>query len=118
MTEDQIQRSIVAYCAAVLDDGWRCVAVPNAAIRTKGGKAGNFCPGLARGFPDLLLIGQGRVCAMEVKTSKGTLSDFQKQWATWFTNAGATPWALVRSVDDVRACLTVWNIPTRNHRIS
>lgn len=117
MTESQIQRAIVQLCDLILEDGYRCIAVPNASIRTAGGKAGNYCPGLARGFPDLLVIGQGRVCAMEVKTDKGRLSDFQKDWASWFTNAGATPWAVVRSVDDVMTCLTVWNIPTRQHRI-
>lgn len=117
MTEAQLQRAIVDLCRIILPEGYRCVAVPNASIRTAGGKAGNAVAGLARGFPDLLVIGQGRVCAIEVKTDKGRLSEFQKDWESWFTNAGATPWAVVRSVDDVRTCLTFWNIPTRQHRI-
>jgi hypothetical protein len=88
VTEAQIQRAIVQLCDIILDDGWRCIAVPNASIRTAGGRAGNFCFGLARGFPDLLIVGQGRVCAMEVKTDKGRLSEFQKDWQCWFTNEG------------------------------
>lgn len=115
--ENAIQAAIVRYCDVVLDEGWRCIAVPNASIRTAGGRAGNFCPGLAKGFPDLLLLGpNGSYCAMEVKTAKGRLSEPQKEWAVWFTNV-KTRRAVVRSVDDVKTALTVWNIPTRQHRI-
>jgi hypothetical protein len=117
VTEAQLQRSIVDFLKVVLPPEYRAVAVPNASIRTAGGRAGNAVAGLSRGFADVIVVGQGRLYAMEIKTEKGRLSEFQKEWQFWATNTGATPWVVVRSVDDVRTCLTVWNIPTRNHRI-
>lgn len=117
MREDCIQRAIVGYLNTVLTDAHRIFAVPNAARRTVGGRAANAVAGLRSGVPDLILVGQGRCCFLEVKAAKGRLSESQNEWAMWCSNAGATPWALVRSVDDVRTCLTVWNIPTRQHRI-
>lgn len=117
MREDCIQRAIVGYLNAVLTDEHRVFAVPNAARRTVGGRAANAVSGLRSGVPDLIITGQGKAFFMEVKAEKGRLSDSQQEWAAWATNAGATPWALVRSVDDVKTCLTVWNIPTRQHRI-
>ena len=117
MTENQLQRQIVNYLESVLPKTHRAFAVPNASRRTAGGRASNAVPGLRPGVPDLMIVGQGRAFMMEVKAPKGKLSDAQNEWAMWATNAGMVPWALVRSVDDVRTCLTVWGIPTREHRI-
>lgn len=117
MREDCIQRAIVGYLNCVLPDGYRVAAIPNAARRTANGWASNGVPGLRKGVPDLFVVGQGQIYFIEVKAPKGRLSPEQDEWRMWCSNTGATPWALVRSVDDVRTALTVWNIPTRKHRI-
>lgn len=63
--EETLQRHIVTWCAM---QRLLCVAVPNAAVRRAGGRAGNAVPGLLAGFPDLLVFpGDGRVVALEVK---------------------------------------------------
>jgi hypothetical protein len=115
--EDCIQRAIVGLLNIVLLDEFRVFACPNAARRTVGGRAANAVAGLRAGVPDLILVGQGRCYFIEVKAEKGRLSPAQDEWRMWCSSAGAMPWALVRSVDDVKTALTVWNIPTRQHRI-
>lgn len=117
MTENQIQGQIIAYLKAVLTDQHDVTAIPNGCIRTEGGRAGNAVPGLLKGVPDLLIFGQGCGYFMEVKSATGKLSPHQREFSMWCSAGGNMPWALVRSVEDVRTCLSVWGIPTRQHRI-
>jgi hypothetical protein len=45
--------------------------------------------GSRAGFPDLVLLGVGRVVAAELKTNAGKLSAEQADWLDWFSAAGA-----------------------------
>lgn len=112
MTEDQIQRSIVDYCRAVLPRHIT-FAVPNGSRRTMFGRAGNAVAGLMPGIPDLCIIAPlGQAYFLEVKSGKGPLSDAQKDVHALFALRGI-PYAIVRSIDDVRVAFAAWKLETR-----
>jgi hypothetical protein len=112
MSEHALQCAIVTYLDTVLPRHYRVVAVsnnPRSAIAGAREKA----RGLRKGFPDLILIGPHGWCAfMEVKAPKGRLFAEQFEWGNWLT-CNAAEYAVVRSIDDVLACLSAWNIVTR-----
>jgi hypothetical protein len=110
--EDDIQRAIVEYLAAVTPETlvW---AVPNAARRALGGNAGNAVPGLRKGVYDLsLLFADGRFAAIEVKTDMGHLSSAQEDFALGLALRNC-PSCVARSVDDVRGFLKAIGVKTR-----
>lgn len=112
MLEGVIQRGIVQYLNTVLTKTHRIFAIPNASRRTHGGHAGNAVPGLRKGVPDLMIVGQGRAYFIEVKTPSGKLSPEQSEWADWCVVSGGAGWCCARSIDDVRRALSHWGIPT------
>ena len=113
MKESALQSLIVDYLRTILPPSqYRVCAMPNASRRTASGRASNAVAGLTPGFPDLMILGAGRLFLMEVKTTKGALSDVQTQFGIW-CNLNRTPWAVVRSLNDVDACLSFWGIETR-----
>lgn len=110
--EDGIQQAIVDYLALVTPETlvW---AVPNAARRSKGGKAGNAVPGLRKGVHDLsLLFKDGRFATIEVKTATGVLSDEQADFGDEVVRRKAY-WCIARSVDDARKFLARLSVKTR-----
>lgn len=110
--EDKIQAAICDYIAMVAPDVI-CYAVPNAARRTRGGRAANAVPGLTAGVPDLaLVLPGGRAAFVEVKTATGTLTKAQHDFTARLAAAGI-PWRTARSIDEVRLALRDWGVPTR-----
>lgn len=89
MTESEIQKEIIKYCRSKHKDDFFIVGIPNEAIF----KAMSFIPkklllmmynkllamGLRPGFPDLLVLRQGAVLAVELKTENGSLNSNQKK---------------------------------------
>lgn len=65
--------------------------------------------GMAVGFPDLLMIHQGRTIAFEVKAEKGKATDAQSNIGEMMIANGAM-WAVVRSVDEVKERLKAWEV--------
>lgn len=65
--------------------------------------------GMAVGFPDLLMIHDGHTVAFEVKAEKGRATDAQSNIGELMIANGAM-WAVVRSVDDVKARLKAWEV--------
>ena len=113
--EQTIQRSIVDYLRTVLPTAL-VFAIPNAASRTKNGKASNGVPGLTAGIPDLaLILPGGKAHFIECKTPIGSLSDEQQAIRYVCLNA-SIPWAVATSIDDVRIALDHWNISTNEVR--
>jgi hypothetical protein len=120
--EDAVQRSIIDYLEAVIRPPRFVFAIPNAAVRSRNGKAGNAVPGLKRGMPDLGLVWHGITYYVEVKTPGrqpltpkqrlGRLSQAQLILIEDLTAAGAEV-AVVTSVDDMRRALAALGIPTR-----
>jgi hypothetical protein len=109
--EARVQAAIVEYirwCAPQL-----VVFHPaNGGYRTPSEAARFRWLGVLAGVPDLCLVAPGgRVCFIEVKSASGRLSAEQKVVLEQLTARGA-PVAIARSIDDARAALELWNIPT------
>jgi hypothetical protein len=113
MREAQIQRTIVDYLHAVLPRDCRVAAIPNAARRTRTGRAANAVAGLSPGLFDLMIVeAGGGVYFIEIKTARGRLSPAQEGWREWFV-LNHVPHCVARGVDDVRVALAHWRIETR-----
>ncbi len=112
--EDKLQCDVVAYLRLVLDlRRYLVAAVRNEAKRSEREGALAKSMGLLPGIPDLVIIGP--LCAaywIELKTDAGKLSAEQEAVRLWMVGNGV-PHAICRSVDQVRAALDAWNIPTR-----
>lgn len=65
--------------------------------------------GMLVGFPDLLCLHDGLFMAFEVKAEGNGATQAQKLVGQAIKEAGGQ-WAIVRSVDDVRECLTDWGV--------
>jgi hypothetical protein len=64
--------------------------------------------GMLVGFPDLMMLREGRFYAFEVKAEGGRVSDAQKAVGEAIIASGGH-WAVVRSIDDVREKMEEWN---------
>ena len=110
--EDAIQRAIVDYVRAVAPSVF-IYAIPNAASRSPGMRAGNAVSGLTCGVPDLgLVLPGGRAGFIEVKGKRGKLSEAQQERSMEICACGGE-WWLARSIDDVRDAFRAWSVPTR-----
>jgi hypothetical protein len=109
-SEHQIQKSIVDYLERVLPSTVRVVAVSNKPRSAMQG-ALEKARGAKKGFPDLFLTGAFHGL-LEVKTEGGVLAREQKEWRDW-AGEMQLPYAVVRSVDDVRETLDGWGVRTR-----
>lgn len=110
--EDALQKQIVEYLRAIVPDHV-VFAVPNAAQRTRSGRAGNAVPGLLPGIPDLMILAQGgRAYLIEVKTARGIVSDVQREVLTLLQKR-SIPACVARSIEDVRVALRAWGVITR-----
>jgi hypothetical protein len=88
-------------------------AIPNAARRTKGGRAGNAVPGLKAGMPDLCFVVDRVAYFVEVKVpgSKG-LSQVQVDRHRELIALGIAV-TTATSIEDMREALADWVIATR-----
>ena len=112
MLENEIQQMIVDWIRYVAPQ-CMVIAIPNAARRTFSGRAANGVPGLTPGAPDLLVIRpKGEVLWLEVKTQKGTVSDWQMKFHQNLQSRNHIC-AIVRSLDDVKLAFKTVGIETR-----
>lgn len=112
LSESALQRQIVDYVAKAVPAA-RVFAIPNAVPRTRGGRASNAIAGLTRGVPDLALVCLGgSTYWVEVKAGSGKISPEQKAIHAWMEVSGV-PCAVVRSIEEFKAALAGWRIPTR-----
>jgi hypothetical protein len=63
--------------------------------------------GMLVGFPDLLMLHQGRLYTFEVKAEGGRTSEAQKVVGEAIAASGGF-WAVVRSIDDVKEKMEQW----------
>ena len=113
LSESQIQAQIVRFLAASAIDA---IAVPNGshiagsaqqrARKVNALKRTGMLPGMA----DLVCFDRRarRVCMFEVKAEGGRLQPSQKVFAEQIAPTWGWPYAVVRSVDDVRESLSEW----------
>jgi hypothetical protein len=109
--EDGIQKTIVAWLEAAVP-GVFVFAIPNAARRGPGQRAGNAVPGLRKGMPDLAFLVDGHAWFVEVKTPDGWLSEVQRDCHVDLKEVGHDV-AIVTSIEDMREALAAWGIHTR-----
>jgi hypothetical protein len=109
--EDRIQISILDYLEAVAPHVL-FFAVPNEGKRSYMVARRHKLLGMVAGVPDLVLTYEGRAYFLEVKSAVGRLRPAQKLFIEAAHKAGAKC-AVVRSIEDVRAALGAWGIPTR-----
>jgi hypothetical protein len=110
MSEHEIQVSIVRYLDQVLPPTVRAVGVSNNP-RSAAAGAREKARGMRKGFPDILLTGSFHGL-LEVKSEGGKLKPEQREWRDW-ASAQQIPYAVVRSIDDVRETLASWRLNTR-----
>jgi hypothetical protein len=98
--ESKIQKSILDYLKASGYVAWRNYVGPR--IINKGAQK-HFIPSPMAGLPDIIGILKnipGRMFAIEVKSSKGELSDKQIFWTRTLERAGALV-IITRTLDQV-----------------
>lgn len=110
MSEHDIQASIIRYLDTVLPPSIRAVGVSNNP-RSKIAGGREKARGMRKGFPDLLLTGAFHGF-LEVKREGSYLRPEQKAWRDWCAEQ-QIPFAVVRSIEDVRETLEAWGIRTR-----
>lgn len=117
MRESDLQRALVDFCRAVLPSSAVIFAVPNAARRTRTGRASNAAPGLMKGVSDLVILPKPHcVIFAEIKTPKGRIADEQEAFGALVRPLGHH-FAVWRSIDDARNTFRALQIRTREARL-
>lgn len=110
--EDRLQRQVVEFLRLVAP-GYVTFAVANGGGRSKAEAGILKATGVLAGVPDLVLVGPlGQAHFIELKTAKGKPSQAQRDLHARFAVMGV-PYAVARSLDDVRVALEAWKISTR-----
>jgi hypothetical protein len=110
--EARIQASIFDWAGIAAPDVL-IFAIPNGGLRSKGEAARLKWTGVVAGIPDLAVVAPGgRLFFIEVKAPGNSLSESQKAMVDRLT-ALRVPFALARSIDDVRDAFNLWGLSTR-----
>lgn len=110
-----VHRSVLAYLRHVLPHAVHHHSPQNLSLGNNADRGIARAVALAKsmgmlvGWPDLVTVYEGRLLCWEVKAEGGYPSDAQKATGAALQAAGAR-WAVVRSIDDVRECLTQWGV--------
>jgi hypothetical protein len=110
-SEKITQAALVSYVRNVIANGM-VIAIPNAAPRTRTGRAANGVPGLTKGASDLLVILPNKTLFVEVKTETGKLRSEQRDFGMQVSALGHN-WCVWRSIDDARETFRALGIKTR-----
>lgn len=109
ISEQQLQRTIVEGMRAALPRGWLVAHVANKP-RSRVSGAIEKAMGAVKGFPDLIILGEGEVYFMEVKVEGGYLSPDQKAVRDRLLGLKHRI-GVVRSFDDVCDLARTWGWP-------
>lgn len=116
--EDALQQQVCSYLEHALPRACYWCAIPNGAVlagdKASRGQQMNRLKrtGLKPGAPDLIIIHDARLIAIELKTGAGKLSDNQEATCDRIVAAGGA-YTVARSVDEVEAFLTSLAVPLR-----
>jgi hypothetical protein len=115
MTEDAIHRSIFRFLRSVLPAHWLVYHTPNGGSRNKIEAANMKGLGVLAGVPDLTIVGDGKAYFLEVKAKSGRVQPSQHAFMDKL-EANKIAHAVVRSIDDVRAFIEQYGLPSREVR--
>jgi hypothetical protein len=114
--EQDLHKASVKFLNAALPPTWRVVHVPNGGWRSGPEAAILKSMGVWPGFPDLQLIGPGRLVVAEAKAPKEQggrgLTDDQDEWRRFFQSIG-WPWFLFRTHEELVAGCIDAGVPLR-----
>lgn len=118
--ERRLHIAVADTLRAVLPLGWRWTT--NAAGEFRTARTAGLLErmGVQPGWADIqILLPDGRTGYIELKRPEGraVVSPAQGEFAATCAAFGA-PYALCRSVDDVRAALDAWGVQTREQRVA
>lgn len=102
--EESLQRAVADYLDTVLPQGYKWFHPPNGGGRSKAEAGALRAQGVKRGVPDVIIVGDGKLYAVELKVGKNTISTEQMEWLDHFRENGFEA-GVAKSVDDVRAFL-------------
>jgi hypothetical protein len=106
-SEFELQCAIVDTFRVSKSKGWRLVHIPNGGLRDKVTAAKLTRAGVHAGVPDLLLIGPGKYCWLELKTKYGRLTDAEDEFLNYLASVGADH-AVAWGYDEAIAALKRW----------
>jgi hypothetical protein len=107
--EDDLQVAVVRYLRLLLK-GSLVASVPNGGKRNAREAARLKRMGVTAGVADVMILApNGRTCFVEMKYGKGRQSPAQVEFQA-FCEASGYPYAIVRSLDDVKPLLARWGL--------
>jgi len=107
--EQALQRAVFQHIDARSARGAFCLHVPNGGKRSKVEAAILQGLGVRAGVPDVLAVKAGRLCALELKSERGRLSEAQRKTIAALKAAGAIV-AVAGTLDDAIFHLERWGI--------
>jgi hypothetical protein len=111
------EQTVQASIAAALEVGLKGICAWTA-IDAGAGKMTKAAAGLRKargvkaGWPDIILVHQGRFYGLEVKDADGSLSADQRDLHAWLRACKAEV-AVVRSIEEAVRAIRAWGIPIR-----
>lgn len=106
-SETYLQKCIITAIARLAPKVY-VAHIPNGGSRNKLEAVRLKAAGVKRGVPDLLVIlSNGQVAFIEVKTAKGKMLPEQEDFANMCILRG-TLWAMVNDLDQVKPLLEAW----------
>lgn len=108
--EQDFQRVVVQFLDLMLIDAWFTHFPAGGGGRVRGGVLKAM--GLKAGVPDILIIRDGWIFWIELKSPLGRLSPVQRDTHKTLLLQGCGV-AICRTLDEVRTALRTWEIPTR-----
>ena len=111
--EELLQRAVAELLDLLANAGQFWWAhVPNGGARTKAEAGILKAMGVKAGVADILIISHPAGCAywIELKAGAGVLSDLQANFGETMAGYYGAPYAVCRSIDEVRAVLKEWRL--------
>ena len=121
--EDALQQQVCCYLEHALPRASYWCAIPNGAVlagdKASRGRQMNRLKrtGLKPGAPDLIIIHDGRIIAIELKAGAGRLSEAQSTACDLIVAAGGA-YTVARSIDEVEAFLVSFEVPLRTRLLA
>lgn len=113
MSEHRLQQAAAAFLSAVLprDAYWTSVDAGQGAMNIRAAQM-RKARGVKAGFPDVLVCFRGWMFCIELKASKGRVSEVQEVAHHQIREAGGQV-SVCRSIEEVERALRHWGIPLR-----